>query len=84
VLAGWFYKCRLSTFTHQFTKKKEAKKKSSSNNIHLYKPSENKSKGAASLHTKPPQTHRLGSSKFVKEDLERNKAILFSKMTNIA
>jgi hypothetical protein len=27
VLAGWFYKCRLSTFTHQLTKKKEAKKK---------------------------------------------------------
>ena len=25
--AGWFYKCRLFTFTHQLTKKKEAKKK---------------------------------------------------------
>jgi hypothetical protein len=27
VLAGWFYKCSLSTFTLQFTKKKVAKKK---------------------------------------------------------
>jgi hypothetical protein len=27
VLAGWFYKCRLSTFTHQLTKKKVTKKK---------------------------------------------------------
>jgi len=58
VLAGWFYKCRLSTFTHQFTKKKEAKKKSISNNIHLYKPSENKSKGTASA-TKPSRNGRL-------------------------
>jgi hypothetical protein len=29
MLAGWFIKCSLSTFAHQFTKKKEAKKKSS-------------------------------------------------------
>jgi len=28
---------------------------------------------AANLHTKPSQTRRLGSSKFVKEDPERNK-----------
>jgi hypothetical protein len=29
MLAGWFIKCSLSTFAHQFTKKKEAKKKGS-------------------------------------------------------
>jgi hypothetical protein len=44
VLAGWFYKCRLSTFTPVFTKKKEAKKKSNNSNsfIQTFK---NKSKG---------------------------------------
>ena len=29
MLAGWFIKDSLSTFAHQFTKKKEAKKKDS-------------------------------------------------------
>jgi hypothetical protein len=27
MLAGWLFKCSLYTFAHQFTKKKEAKKK---------------------------------------------------------
>ena len=36
MLAGWFVKCSLSTFAHQFTKKKEAKKKSSNSSSFNY------------------------------------------------
>jgi len=36
MLAGWFFKCSLFTFAHQFTKKKEAKKKSSNSSSFNY------------------------------------------------
>ena len=35
VLAGWFYKCSLSTFTSLSTKKKVAKKKSNNSSSYL-------------------------------------------------
>jgi len=37
MLAGWFVKCSLSTFAHQFTKKKEAKKKCSNSSSFIKK-----------------------------------------------
>jgi len=37
MLAGWFIRCSLSTFAHQFTKKKEAKKKYSNSSIYFNK-----------------------------------------------
>jgi len=37
MLAGWFIKCSLFTFAHQFTKKKEAKKKSSNSSSFINK-----------------------------------------------
>ena len=47
MLAGWFIKCSLSTFAHQFTKKKEAKKKSNNSSKFYQKDNEYKSKGVA-------------------------------------
>jgi len=37
MLVGWFIKYSLSTFAHQFTKKKEAKKKCSNNSSFINK-----------------------------------------------
>ena len=47
MLAGWFIKYSLFTFTHQFTKKKEAKKKGNNSSMIIYNVSEYKSKGVA-------------------------------------